>query len=227
MVPIALTEEQNRYLQALVAIALLLSTLYSSLAGSGLVFPLITLIVGTVLIGILIGPQINSWMHTRRREKERQEYVEDRLGSFVKLVNRFGEYMDLDRIDNIPYILSDKMTDSLNLPDRRVMADAFNGFEETLSSLEEEGTLDRHFEEVVSQFDSFVKNYNKHYVKRPLEEAQQEEVKTHTLNKFTEVREDYVRFLQDYKEFAKDVSDNLNLVLASHLDHPPKLSGSQ
>lgn len=177
-----------------------------------LVLALLSLVIGFYHIGVRqVRNQLNK-LHDRR-------FARRTFPKFRRFVHRLGELLDTTRSDTLEYVARERLCrsnaahfESL----RMVPLDLFNGFWHDLDSRIDKQKLSLgNFVQSASELRNLVNSYNRYCVSPVFERLPQElsELLTdEARSSLGSLRERFVRFLEDYDEYAKELEESLRTV---------------
>lgn len=181
------------------------------------------LIFFTLLIdALLFRRALNRWIVARKNKALVKKYFDN----FAQFSDRLGELLKDNYCNNIPYVFIHlrNMPPEFNNPRSLLydIAGLFAVFKERL-----EKAYRKDFPSLIKWFESILQIYNRQLVRQPLQQ-----IRNHYKDKLTDndkeayenSRENYVRFLQDYMNFARAINKSCGEKVAQeYFDQPGRL----
>jgi len=182
-------------------------------------FLLLTVLIVLVLLVYMFARVARKWKEARKNKALVRKYFDD----FATLSDRLAELLKDNRSDNIPYIftnLSNMPGEFSNL--RSLMYDIGDLFAVLKDEARKLPT--GNFRVLITWFGYIVRLYNKHLVLQPFQQIRnlhRDKLTEHDREAYEKSRERYVRFLQDYENFAKAINKDCGENITHHYFEPP------
>ena len=162
---------------------------------------------------------LKKWREARKNNALVKKYFDD----FELLCDRLGDLLKDNRIDNIPYVF----TNLRNMPPefyypRSLIYDLAN-----LIAVLKEGmknVLRSDFRLLIKCFESILRIYNSQLVLQPFRQIRnlyRDKLTEYERDTYEKSRENYVRFLQDYMNFAKAINKGYGEKIAQDYSEQP------
>lgn len=165
---------------------------------------------------------LRKWKKVRKNKFIFKRYFDD----FELLCDRLGDLLKDNRIDNIPYVYINfrSIPPQFNYP-RSLIYDLAN----LLAVLKEgmKNVLRSDFRLLIKCFESVLRMYNSQLVLQPFQQIRnlyRDKLTEYERDTYEKSRENYVRFLQDYMNFAKAINKGYGEKIAQdYFEQPGKL----
>ena len=165
---------------------------------------------------------LKKWREARKNNALVKKYFDD----FELLCDRLGDLLKDNRIDNIPYVYINfrSIPPEFNYP-RSLIYDLAN----LLAVLKEgmKNVLRSDFRLLIKCFESILRIYNSQLVLQPFQQIRnlyRDKLTEYERDTYEKSRENYVRFLQDYMNFAKAINKGYGEKIAQdYFEQPGKL----
>ncbi len=194
-------------------------------------------VVAAIVLAWSLWPSISRIRNTRRITRRQSRIARQSFPEFLRLVSRFNEYMDINRGDKLTYMLRNlNQTQFSGKLGPQVTGDyhLLSGFLEAFNGrvAEFQGSISQ-FVNLMEEFRRIAQALHELFVLEPygllkrviLEEPSVSPQRRAQIFAELEIkREDYVRFMADYQEFAKHVDDQLDTRLSPYLPPIERLS---
>lgn len=160
-----------------------------------------------------------------KQARKQQSLVNEYFKEFDKLVDRFGELINENHCDTIPYILKDLQNNPKYpniLPWPQDFRSAFDVFHEAMGKLP---ITKDNFLILVRWFESIVNLCNKRLICKPVEQIRtigRDGIPEHVRENYERCKAIYDRFMDDYMDFAKDMNKQFAEKVARDYFQVPK-----
>jgi len=159
--------------------------------------------------------------------RKEQRLVDEYFKDFDRLVDRFGELIDVNHCDTIPYVLNDLQNNAKYpniLPFPHDFRSAFDVFHEAMGKL----SINKgNFLLLVKWFESIVNLCNEHLICKPVEQIRImgcDKIPERIRENYERCKVVYDRFMYDYMDFAKDMNKRFGeRVARNYFKRPEKL----
>ncbi|MCK4815448.1 hypothetical protein KA005_06740 [bacterium] len=174
------------------------------------------------LVAFLFTRVLLKWKEVRKNKFIVKRYFDD----FAGFSDRLGELLRDSRCDNVPYVFIhlQNMPPEFNYPRSLIydLAKLLIVFKEGMKKVHR-----RNFRFLIKWFDLILRVYNSHLVLQPFQQIRnlyRNKLTEHDREAYEKSRENYVRFLQDYENFAKSINKDWGKEVAQdYFDKPGKL----
>ena len=170
---------------------------------------LIVAIFSLLIYGFLAHP-VYDFIKKRRVIRKHKNLAKKYFDEFKDFTERFGEFIESNRCDNIPYALRDLNSSvefrNISFLSTQDIHNLFYHFKERLKRFDrtkEDFTL------LVKEFDTILDMYNKFCLCKPVEEIRRtgrDNVKEHTKEEYKKYKGVYERFIGAYTDFGKKLN---------------------
>lgn len=188
---------------------------------------IVVLLALITVVGIyaVFGQPIIKFVKKKAMAKRRRVLTKKYCKKFDRLVDRFGELINENHCDTIPYVLNDLQNNSKYpniLPWPQDFRSAFDVFHDAMGKLP---ITKDNFLILVRWFESIVNLCNKHLICKPVEQIRtigRDGIPKHVRENYERCKAIYDRFMDDYMDFAKDMNKQFAEKVARDYFQVPK-----
>ncbi|UZE92075.1 MAG: hypothetical protein IB616_05005 [Methanosarcinales archaeon] len=193
-----------------------------------LVVLLVTIIIIFIVYGFLAHP-ISNFIKRKRKVRKHNALARKYFDEFKDFTNRFGEFVESNRCDNIPYALRDLSSSpefrNISFLSTQDIHNLFYNFEKRLKRFD--GTKED-FSLLANEFDTLMDMYNEFCIRKPVEEIRrigQDKVNERIKRDYRKHKGTYERFVEDYIGFGKKVNRGFGRerIVRTHFETPGEL----
>jgi len=193
----------------------------------GVVISLFVAIFALLIFGFLAHP-IYGFFKKRREVRKHNALARKYFDEFTHFTERFGEFLDQGRSDNIPYALRDlKSTQEFKQVFYLSTNDFYNLFNCYKKRLERFNRTKEDFSLLVNEFDSVLDIYNSHCICEPVREIRligRDKVKERIKEDYKKQKGVYERFIGNYTDFGKKLNKEFGeRIFRDHFEIPEEL----
>lgn len=166
-------------------------------------------IFSLLFYGFLAHP-ICDFIKNKWKIKKHNALARKYFNDFTHFTERFGEFLDRGRSDNIPYILRDLLgNQAFRCVSYLSTGDFYNLFNCYKERLKRFDRTKEDFSHLVNEFDTILDMYNEHCVCKPVREIRaigREKVDEDTKDNYKNQKGGYELFLRNYTNFGKKLN---------------------
>ena len=166
-------------------------------------------IFSLLFYGFLAHP-IYDFIKKKWKIKKHNALARKYFNDFTHYTERFGEFLDQGRSDNIPYVLRDLLgNQAFRCVSYLSTGDFYNLFNCYKERLKRFDKTKEDFSRLVNEFDSILDMYNEHCVYKPVREIRaigREKVDEETKDNYKKQKGAYELFLRNYMDFGKKLN---------------------
>jgi len=176
----------------------------------------------------LLGPPIYDFFKKRREVRKHNALARKYFDEFTHFTERFGEFLDQGRSDNIPYALRDlKSTQEFKQVFYLSTNDFYNLFNCYKKRLERFNRTKEDFSLLVNEFNSVLDLYNSHCICEPVREIRligRDKVNERIKEDYKKQKGAYERFIGNYTDFGKKLKKELGeRIFREYFEMPEEL----
>jgi hypothetical protein len=168
------------------------------------------LAVFSLLIHGFLAPPIYNFIKKKRGIRKHNALARKYFDEFTHFTERFSEFLDQGRSDNIPYALRDlKSTQEFKQVFYLSTNDFYNLFNCYKKRLERFNRTKEDFSLLVNEFDSVLDLYNSHCICEPVREIRligRDKVNERIKEDYKKQKGAYERFIGNYTDFGKKLN---------------------
>ena len=189
-----------------------------------IVFLILTLLIILVwIIYVLITSLFINILRKLQAARKNKILAKKYFDDFAQFVDRLEDLLRDRHVDNMPYVFNSlrNMPPEFNYPISLIydLANLLAIFQEAMKKVHR-----RNFRLLIKWFDLILQVYNSQLVLQPLQQIRnlyRERLNEHEREAYEKSRENYVRFLQDYTNFAKAINKDWGKEIArDYFDKP-------
>jgi len=180
---------------------------------------IILLLLMYSLVAFLFTRVLLKWKEVRKNKLIVKRYFDE----FAGFSDRLGELLRDSRCDNVPYVFTHlrTMPPELNYP-RSLIYDLASLLAVFKEAMEKVDRMD--FRLLIKWFNLILRMYNGQLVIQPFRQIRnlyKERLTEHDRESYEKSRENYIRFLQDYMNFARAINKDFGENVAYDYFEPP------
>jgi len=182
-------------------------------------------LITVVSIYAVFGQPLIKFIKKKGMAKKHRVLTKKYSKNFNRLVDRFGDLINENHCDTIPYILKDLQNNPKYpniLPWPQDFGSAFDVCHEAMGKLP---VTKDNFLILVGWFESILNLCNEHLICKPIEKIRRigvDGITEHTREEYKRCKAIYDRFLYDYMDFAKDMNKQFAEKVARDYFQVPK-----
>jgi len=184
---------------------------------------LLLAMIAAVSVYVVFWQQFTRFFKKTKMAIKHHFFTKKYFSKFNMFIDRLGELLRDSRCDNVPYVFIhlQNMPPEFNYP-RSLIYDLANllvVFKEGMKKVRK-----RNFRFLIKWFDLILRVYNSQLVLQPFQQIRnlyRNKLTEHDREAYERSRENYVRFLQDYENFAKSINKDWGKEVAQdYFDKP-------